>query len=118
MRLLKGCRGPNSKGIGEWDNAFVIVTQGDVTTSILFGESSNCFYSTELAVSLDKYHSLVNEHGWNPMTIDDLRATLAFTNGDLYDDHIFKRKCLFTCFVTVMVGVGFMALRRFFSKKA
>jgi hypothetical protein len=103
MRLLKGCRSPYSKGIGEWDNAFVIVTQGHVTTSILFEVSSNCFYSTELSVSLEKYHSLVSNDGWIPMTIEDLRMTLAFTNGNLYDNHVFR------VFLLNYVGQSFLS---------
>jgi len=118
MRLLKGCRSPYSKGIGEWDHAFVIVTQGDVTTSILFGTSGNLFYSTELDTSLEKYHSLVTHDDWLPMTIKDLRMTLAFSNGDLYDNHVFKRKCLLTCVITVAISAGFMTLRRIFVRKA
>jgi hypothetical protein len=120
MRLLKGCRSPYSKGIGEWDHAFVIVTQGDVTTSILFGQSGNSFYSTELSVSLEKYHSLVTSDDWLPMTIEDLRMTLAFSNGDLYDNYVFtqiKRKCLLTCVITAVITAGFMTLRRFFVRK-
>lgn len=118
LRLLKGCRSPHSKGIGEWDHAFVIVTQGDVTTSILFGTTGNCFYSTELEVSLEKYHSLVTNDGWRPMTIEDLRMTLAFSNGDLYDDYVFKRKCLLSCVITVVITAGFMTLRRIFVRKS
>jgi hypothetical protein len=120
-QLLKGCRSPYSKGIGEWDHAFVIVTQGDETTSILFGRSGNCFYSTELDTSLEKYHSLVTHDDWLPMTLEDLRMTLAFSNGDLYDDYVFtqiKRKCLLTCVITVVITAGFMTLRRIFVRKA
>lgn len=117
IRLLKGCRSPYSKGIGEWDHAFVIVTQDDVTTSILFERSGNCFYSTELDTSLEKYHSLVTNDDWLPMTIEDLRMTLAFSNGDLYDNYIFKRKCLLTCVITVVITAGLITLRRMFTKK-
>lgn len=113
---MKGCRSPNSKGFGYWDEAFIIVINPElegaplIATSVLFSNGINKLYSSELKTSLAKHKELINA-GWKPMCIEDLKATSGI-EGHCYDYVESKKKrCILGTAAIGLIGlVGIASL--------
>lgn len=69
-----GLRSPESKGIGQWDAAFVYASDGATHTTGLFVDNRDYVGHAGLEQVLKGYDLLKNA-GWQPMSTEDLRQT-------------------------------------------
>lgn len=74
---VRGCRSPNSKGIGYWDGAFIFATKKYIS-EMVFG----AFYINErdfiahapTKETIRNYNKLI-EDGWIDMSLEDIQLT-------------------------------------------